>query len=175
MAVQLRRDLLPVLEEAGVDLLAVSIGTHERSKDFARETGFPVERLFADRESACYDALRFNKSLANFSRKSTPQSLMDRWKKNGASDLREVLARWKPWIPPKPEQGFQQGGAFVFDFSESSVSKSETRDAYETAYRFYDPSTGVHVPFDALLEAVGVAPLGTSAQAALREDRAEAR
>ena len=27
----------------------------------------------------------------------------------------QALARWKPWIPPKLEQGLQQGGTFVFE------------------------------------------------------------
>jgi hypothetical protein len=31
--------------------------------------------------------------------------LMERWNKDGAKDLIGVLKRWKPWIPPKPEQG----------------------------------------------------------------------
>jgi hypothetical protein len=36
--------------------------------------------------------------------------LVARWKKDGAKDLLDVLSHWKPWIPPNPEQGFQQGG-----------------------------------------------------------------
>ena len=30
------------------------------------------------------------------------------WKKDGAKDLLDVFKHWKPWIPPKREQGFQQ-------------------------------------------------------------------
>ena len=29
---------------------------------------------------------------------------MERWRKDGAKDLINVLKRWKPWTPPKPEQ-----------------------------------------------------------------------
>ena len=41
-------------------------------------------------------------------------AILDRVNKDGAEDLREILPRWKPWLPPKNDQGLQQGGAFVF-------------------------------------------------------------
>ena len=167
MAIQLRRDLIPTLDKHGVDLVAVSIGTRERAEDFVRETGFPAERLFADPESATYDALRLNKSLANFSQKSTPEGIMERIRRDGAADLLGVLKRWKPWVPPKPEQGFQQGGAFVFDFA--------ANDAPKTLYRFYDPSTGVSAPFDDMLAAAGLEPLGKEVERVPREMRDAAR
>jgi len=103
--------------------------------------------LYADPDNVCYDALKLNKELKNFSQKSTPEMLMDRWNKDGAKDLIGVLKRWKPWIPPKPEQGFQQGGTFVFSGD-------------KCVYRFYDPSTGVNAPFDDWLVAAGCEPLG---------------
>jgi peroxiredoxin len=159
LAIQLRRDVLPVLDAAGVDLVAVSIGTASRASDFVAETGFPSNRLFADPDAACYDALRLNRSLANFSQKSTPESLARRWREDGAKDLLDVLRRWKPWIPPKPEQGFQQGGAFVFD--------AEGR----CAYRFYDPSTGVNAPFDDALKAAGIPPLANQPAPVPRSER----
>jgi hypothetical protein len=173
LAIQLRRDLIPTLDKHGVDLVAVSIGTSERAKDFVRETGFPAERLFADPESAAYDALRLNKSLANFSQKSTPEGIMARIQRDGAADLLGVLRRWKPWIPPKPEQGFQQGGAFVFDFSELSDERSDSDG--KTLYRFYDPSTGVSAPFDDMLLAAGLEPLGREVKRVPREEREKAR
>ena len=161
-----------MLEENGVDLVAVSIGTHERSRDFVRETGFPADRLFADADAAAYDALRLNKSLKNFSQKSTPEGIMERFRKDGAADLIGVLKRWKPWIPPKPEQGFQQGGAFVFDFSDSD---GDERSDGKTLYRFYDPSTGVSAPFDDALVAAGLEPLGREVARVPREEREKAR
>ena len=178
MAIQLRRDLIPVLDAHGVDLVAVSIGTHARSKDFVEETGFPAERLFADPESATYDALRLNKSLANFSQKSTPEGIMARIQRDGAADLLGVLRRWKPWIPPKPEQGFQQGGAFVFAFADetnANASEIELLRGSETLYRFYDPSTGVSAPFDDMLAAAGLEPLGREVERVPREEREKAR
>ena len=90
---------------AGIDLIAVSIGTPERATEFVNETGFPAANLYADPDNVCYDALKLNKELKNFSQKSTPEMLMERWNKDGAKDLIGVLKRWKPWIPPKPEQG----------------------------------------------------------------------
>lgn len=162
-----------MLEENGVDLVAVSIGTFERSRDFVNETGFPADRLFADADAAAYEALRLNKSLRNFSQKSTPEGIMERFRKDGAADLMGVLKRWKPWIPPKPEQGFQQGGAFVFDFSELSDERSDSDG--KTLYRFYDPSTGVSAPFDDMLVAAGLEPLGREVKRVPREQREKAR
>jgi len=174
LAIQLRRDLIPTLDKHGVDLVAVSIGTSERAKDFVRETGFPADRLFADPESAAYDALRLNKSLANFSQKSTPEGIMARIQRDGAADLLGVLRRWKPWIPPKPEQGFQQGGAFVFAFSDGTrgdASEIELLRGARTLYRFYDPSTGVSAPFDDMLVAAGLEPLGREVERVPRSER----
>ena len=95
----------PALDARGIDLIAVSIGTPERATEFVNETGFPAANLYADPDNVCYDALKLNKELKNFSQKSTPEMLMERWNKDGAKDLIGVLKRWKPWIPPKPEQG----------------------------------------------------------------------
>ena len=105
LAIQLRRDIKPALDAQGIDLIAVSIGTPERALEFVSETGFPAANLYADPDNVCYDALKLNKELKNFSQKSTPEMLMERWNKDGAKDLIGVLKRWKPWIPPKPEQG----------------------------------------------------------------------
>ena len=163
-----------MLEENGVDLVAVSIGTYERSRDFVNETGFPADRLFADPDAAAYEALRLNKSLKNFSQKSTPEGIMARIQRDGAADLLGVLRRWKPWIPPKPEQGFQQGGAFVFAFSDGTrgdASEIELLRGARTLYRFYDPSTGVSAPFDDMLVAAGLEPLGREVERVPRSER----
>ena len=50
------------------------------------------------------------------------------------------LARWKPWIPPKLEQGLQQGGTFVFRGDREIFSH-------------YDPSTGAHANLATVLAA----------------------
>jgi len=114
-----------------------------------RETGFPAASLFADPDNVCYTRLKLNKDLKNFSQKSTPEALLERWQKDGATDLIEVLKKWKPWIPPKAEQGFQQGGTFAFT-------------GEDVVYAFYDPSTGVHAPDADYFRALGCAPLSAA-------------
>ena len=44
-----------------------------------------------------------------------------------------------PWLPPKSDQGLQQGGAFVFE-------------GEELLFQHYDPSTGAHVDLDTVLK-----------------------
>ena len=69
----------------------MSIGTSSRAKDFVEQTEFPIENLFADPENLCYDRAMFNKSLDNFSQKSTPMAIMERFQKDGAADLIDVF------------------------------------------------------------------------------------
>lgn len=138
---ELAREAIPKLKEMDARLVVVSIGTLERAKDFARENAFPIEYLYADEQSETYDALKLNKGVdATFMRKSTPESILARWKDNGAKDLLGVLKRWKPWLPPRPDQGYQQGGSFVFRGS-------------KTVYVSYDESTGAHAPLEDILRA----------------------
>ena len=49
-----------------------------------------------------------------------------------------ALSRWKPWIPPKLEQGLQQGGTLVF-YGDQEV------------FCHKDPSTGAHASFDEVI------------------------
>jgi hypothetical protein len=68
--------------------------------------------IYADPDNVTYDALDFYKGFARtFLNASTPLSINQRLLKDGAKDLKEILTRWKPWIPPKLEQGLQQGAA----------------------------------------------------------------
>lgn len=171
----------PRLDAANIKLLLVSIGTPERGKDFARETGFPQENLLADPENACYDTLGFYKGAQRtFFHPATPFSMRDRIMNGSTKDLQEVspsfyfrplvvgvltrfnrskniffipssspppfspcpppkklkiLSRWKPWIPPKLDQGLQQGGLLCFDGTQSVFSHK-------------DQATGAHADFD---------------------------
>eukprot|EP00238_Polyblepharides_amylifera_P015763 CAMPEP_0196578934 /NCGR_PEP_ID=MMETSP1081-20130531/13584_1 /TAXON_ID=36882 /ORGANISM="Pyramimonas amylifera, Strain CCMP720" /LENGTH=167 /DNA_ID=CAMNT_0041898335 /DNA_START=386 /DNA_END=890 /DNA_ORIENTATION=- len=135
-AIQLHRDLKPQLDARGCKLLVVSIGTAARAKDFVEETKFPAELLLADPENVTYDALEFYKGAARtFFNPATPFYIMDRLEKDSAADLREVMPRWKPWIPPKLEQGLQQGGVFVFKGKEAFLEH-------------YDESTGAHIALE---------------------------
>lgn len=54
---------MPSLDQLGVKLVFVAIGTAERAVDFADGTGFPPDRLFADPDARCYQAMRFRKGV----------------------------------------------------------------------------------------------------------------
>lgn len=141
---ELAREVIPRCAAADARLVVVSIGTLERARDFARENDFPIEYLYADEESETYEALRLKKGLkATFLERTTPESILRRWTKDGAKDLLGVLRRWKPWLPPRPDQGYQQGGTFVFRGT-------------KTVYASYDESTGSHAPVEDILRAAGL-------------------
>lgn len=126
----------PQLDAAGVKLFLVSIGTWERSIEFAEVTGFPRESLLADPESVTYEALGLVKGVRQtFFAKETAFSFLGRMRKSdGMADLKDILSRWKPWIPPKQDQAFQQGGMFIFDGA-------------ECVWSHYDQATGAHADF----------------------------
>mmetsp|Transcript_23511 Transcript_23511/g.60131 ORF Transcript_23511/g.60131 Transcript_23511/m.60131 type:complete len:85 (+) Transcript_23511:513-767(+) len=56
----------------------------------------------------------------------------------GLGDLQDILSRWQPWLPPKQDQAFNQGGAYVFEGS-------------RVLFSHHDPSTGSHADFQKLL------------------------
>jgi hypothetical protein len=56
-------------------------------------------------------------------------------------DLKDVMSRWKPWVPPKQDQAFQQGGMFVFKGN-------------QCVWCHYDKATGAHAD---LAQVLGVA------------------
>jgi hypothetical protein len=139
----LAREVNPRLASAGVSLVAIGIGTPERAKEFCDLTGYPATQLLADPENACYDALQLNRGAAlTFLRPETPMALAKRAISGDTADLKEALGTWKAWIPPKLEQGLQQGGVFAFDGS-------------RTIFQYYDPSTGAHADMDKVMEVVG--------------------
>ena len=139
----LAREVNPKLAHAGVSLVAIGIGTPERAKEFSALTGYPAAQLLADPENSCYDALQLNKGAAlTFLRPETPLALAKRAVSGETADLAEALATWKAWIPPKLEQGLQQGGVFVFD-------------GEATIFQYYDPSTGAHADMNEVLAIAG--------------------
>lgn len=141
LAVQLRRDVLPKLEDEGVKMLCVGIGTLETARKFCDHVDFPQANLYADPENSAYTALNLVKGVQQtFFTIDTPLSILARAQKDGAADLIAATAKWKPWLPPLSDQGLQQGGAFVFD-GESLL------------FSHYDPSTGAHADLDQVLSA----------------------
>mmetsp|Transcript_9926 Transcript_9926/g.31091 ORF Transcript_9926/g.31091 Transcript_9926/m.31091 type:complete len:154 (+) Transcript_9926:93-554(+) len=146
-AKQLKRDLLPRLQEArggAARLLFCSIGTRERALEFAAHTGFPAEMLYADPENAAYEALGLYKGVGRtFFRAETPFAIFERLQADGAKDMAEVLPKWKPWLPPDQSQGLQQGGTLVFKGAEELLL-------------WKDPATGAHASLDEVAQkAVG--------------------
>lgn len=136
----MQREAVPELDAAGVKLLAVGIGTPERGAEFAAHVGFDPQRLFTDPENLLYDALEFKKDIASLAfDPATPFSLLDRAQSGQLTDLTTALSKWKPWIPPKLDQGLQQGGVLVFDGD-------------KTLYERKDPATGAHAPLDVVLK-----------------------
>lgn len=133
------RDLKPQLDDGGVQLVAVSIGTPERGVEFCDHVDFPRECFFADPTAITFDALKLEKSVSRtFFNPATPQAILKRLQKDGAKDLVAATKRWKPWIPPEQSQALQQGGAFVFR-------------GKECVLQHYDQATGDHVDLDLLL------------------------
>jgi len=130
------------LDERGVKLYYVSIGTAERGREFVEKTGFPADRLLADPDSQTYEAMDWTNSFwRTLFSIQTPLSLLRRLRENGLKVLKEVLANWKPWIPPKGKQSFQLGGCLQFE-------------GHEVVWRYKDPATGVHVNPKDILERV---------------------
>jgi len=131
---------VPQLRAEGVKLLAVGIGTPERGAEFADHVGFDPEHLFTDPENCLYTTLNFKKDVGSLAfNAATPFALLDRVKTGKTQDLSNALARWKPWIPPKLDQGLQQGGVLVFQ-------------GHDLLFERKDPSTGAHVNLDTLLK-----------------------
>lgn len=132
--------MLPQLNEAGVKLVCIGIGTGARGVEFCDHVGFPKENMFADPENAAYEVLDLAKNVQQtFFDVNTPYAILERIQKDGAKDLTAALSRWKPWIPPKLDQGLQQGGAFVFR-------------GKDMVFGHRDPSTGAHVDLAKVLE-----------------------
>lgn len=72
---------------------------------------------------------------------ATPFSMRDRIFRDGMSDLQDILKRWKPWIPPKSNQGFQQGGLVCFQGTDAT-------------FLHKDEATGAHADFDQVLKTI---------------------
>jgi hypothetical protein len=95
--VQLARDALPALAASGVQLVCVSIGTPARALEFVDATGFPAAHLYIDPENECYDALALRHGWREtFFDAATPFAFRDRFVKDGAADLADILPRWQP-------------------------------------------------------------------------------
>lgn len=141
MARQLQRDIIPKLDSCDVKLFLVSIGTPKRGIEFSDLTGFPQERLIADPENALYASLGLYTGLSTFFSVDTPMSLLRRFRKDGAKDLVAALKSWKPYIPPKLDQAYQEGGCIIFN-------------GKNCVLRHYDTGPGDHIDLDLVISTV---------------------
>lgn len=125
-----------------IQLVLVSIGKPEIGKKLLDHLKVDngEEWIFVDPENTLYDALQLNSGIeTTFFSIETPFAFRDRFfgtggRTDGMKDLLDVLGKWKDavYVPPKQEQAFQQGGAFVF--------KGEN-----TAFAYYDAAAGTHL------------------------------
>ena len=125
-------------------IIAVGIGTPEKAQEFCKLTSIPKDILYSDADNEVYDALHLLKSnpISLLTDVRTPLAMAKRLKDGKGDFLKEALTNWKPWIPPKLEQGLNQGGAFVFRGDGSLV------------YGRKDPATGDHVKLETLLQLI---------------------
>jgi len=130
-----------------VKLVIVSIGVPEKGKALCEHLAVADGEnfVFVDPSNALYDDLVLNKSVARtFFNPATPLAFKDRLFREGSmfsSELTEVLSKWKDafYIPPKQDQAFNQGGAFIFDDD-------------RTVYAHYDEATAAHALPDDMVE-----------------------
>lgn len=54
------RHYLPQIDDAGVEVVGVSLGTVEAARDFCGETGFPLDNMFMDATGEAYSALGYS-------------------------------------------------------------------------------------------------------------------
>ncbi len=153
--VQYNRIRKSLLAKNNVDLAIISIGLPEKGNKLAKHLDVEdgIKWIFVDPENLAYDALQLNSGVAStFASIETPFAFRDRifglnGRKDGMKDLLDVLSKWKDviFIPPKQEQAFQQGGAFIFK-------------GKNTVFAHYDASAGAHVEvMDAVERAIDVA------------------
>ena len=146
---QLARDVKPILDKRGDVLAFISIGKDERAREFAKLTGMPAECIFADPDNASYAALGLYQSVARtFFNPATPLAFQRRVVEGNVDDIVNVVTKtWKPWVPPRSSQAFQQGGTFAL------VPNAE--GTLEPVFSWYDEATAAHAPFEDFINEMG--------------------
>ena len=133
-----------------ISLVVISIGKPEIGKELLQHLNIDDDGkdwLFVDPDNLLYDALQLNSGIqTTFLSPDTPFAFRDRifgmnGRKDGMNDLFNVLSTWKDavYIPPKLEQSFQQGGAFIFK-------------GPNTLFGHYDGGAGAHVEVNSVVE-----------------------
>jgi len=154
---QLKRDVLPALNQNGIGLVVVGIGSVESGRTFGERTGLPTEMLLVDEseQSEAYMAvgtrnsqrdLKTNKQVFEGIGSMWGQATNDAIKERGRDDLNSVTGSlfnpgpFKPLMPKSIEATLVQGGSFVFDGN-------------KVLMEHYDESSGAHISVEDLLEA----------------------
>ena len=123
--------------------MCVGIGTYARSLQFCEHVGFPREYLFSDEQNSVYDSLNLVKSTPYtlFTDVNTPLALLKRLRTGNTKYLNKAVNNWRfaMWIPPKLEQGLQQGGCCIFRGRES-------------IFQYKDPSVASHVDLNEIIK-----------------------
>lgn len=168
LGLQLKRDWLPKLENAGVKLFVVGIGTGESAKEFAEQVGLPADIVFGDERAAAYQALEFVNSDfdedggqrgVRMLTEESSQAIKSR--KNGRNvklfgilevpffatndDLEEAVKLYKPLMPQGDDaldKTLVQGGVFAFEGDRQ-------------IFKHLDSSVGVHANPRKVFAAVG--------------------
>ena len=159
LAKQIKRDVLPPLQNDDIKLFAIGIGSAESAKTFADQLEFPAQLLFADDsdDSDAYAAAGTRNTKRDANGKQIFEGVDSMWSsattdalaKRGKDDLDSVVGSlfkpgpYKPLMPkgkglfdPKAvEKTFVQGGTFIYDGSEE-------------IFAHYDAASGVHADLD---------------------------
>jgi len=155
--VELKRDALPALEENGVKLLVVGIGSLESGQAFSERTGFPPDLLLVDEseETEAYKSIgtrnsqrdpSTNKQIFEGVESMWSAATTDAIEARGKDDLNAITGNlfkpgiYKPMMPSTVEATLVQGASFLFK-------------GKELLLEHYDESSGAHVTVEELLEA----------------------
>lgn len=169
LGLQLKRDWQPKLENAGVKLFVVGVGSSNSAKQFAEQVGLPPDIVFGDEEALAYQALNFvNSNFDEDGRQRGMRMLTDKStkaiksRKNGRNvklfglleipflatndDLEEATTIYKP-LMPEGDNSFDktlvQGGVYAFQGGEQ-------------IFKHRDTSVGVHADPQKVFAAVSV-------------------
>lgn len=150
--------MLPAATDAGVQVLAVGIGSAESAATFAEQTGFPAERLLADASdfSNAYTAIGTRNTQRDERGKQQFEGIQSMWsaktndaiKRRGRDDLNAILKLYKPLMPKGEkamEQTFVQGATLVFDGDKE-------------LFAHYDFSSGDHADLDEVVRVATARP-----------------
>jgi len=149
--------VLPALDEKGIGLVVVGIGSVESGLTFADRTGFPAGRLLVDESvtTVAYEAVGTrnsqrdpvsNKQIFEGVGSMWGQATTDAIEERGRDDLNTVTGGlfrpgpYKPLMPESIEATLVQGASFVFDGN-------------KVLLEHYDESSGAHVSVEDLLDA----------------------